>query len=1058
MKQKHISLLALLLSGAAATSAQVSLNTVPTRIVGHPKPERNANLPNYNPNLVEGRELFDPSGIAIDTAGSPPILYVSDTGNNRVLAWRSVTGFQSGSLADLVIGQPDLYTTTPAGPGTTFSAGFSAPTGLAVRNGDLYVVDSGNNRVLRFPKPFANVGQQVPNLIIGQPTLTSRIANYPDGKPSAQGISFTTGNGTLTANLAFDSGGDLWLTDPGNRRVLRYHAADIAANPGSFPAAFEVRGQQSPTTFNDLLPELSTTLPAPYTTTQFYVPSGIAFDDAGRLYVTDADVGLNVSRVLIFDRAGTGTTRIIGLVPQNTTNPSQDTLNRTLLVDPSGVFFLPGNQGIGVVDTASSRILFYPPIETWTDPLVAPPATQVFGQNGDFSDRNRNNAPFGATYVPAPGPATLAYPGAAVMYNNDLFVADTLNNRMVDLPLQGASFGNANRVLGQFRYDTNSPNLIEGKEFFFSTESAMAIDNSSGTPHLYVADPGNHRVLGFRDWRGLNANSKADIVLGQPDFQTARCNYPSGDPGKPGQATLCFPVGLAVDAGGNLYVADSGNARVLRFPAPFSFRGTMEPADLVLGQRDFVSKFTDPSQSFMRQPYGLAFTPAISASTPTPNGLLVSDFAENRVLYFKTTNGTFTAADNGKLADKVFGQPGFLNVAPGNDAGSLNQPHHVSTDTDGRLYVADTGNNRVQIFPDPNSQNTATRGATALLSIADNMNQPRGVYVSPLTGEIWVADTNGIRAKRYSAYALSPTNVVVTATIPAASNTLAVIQDQFGDLFLADNSNRVAIYFPGLQAINGASFIPSKPLTPGVVGSICSPGSNCVNGAPVFGNTTAAAQSLSPLPQTLADTQVLYNSQPAPLYYVSPTQINFVVPMGKQPGDVPTTGTADLLVVRPSTGQVLAAGSVQMGISSPAIFQLDFAGTTRRAAVLNEDGSINSPTNPAARGSTISIYGTGQGFTPGGPDDGFAAQGPVSTPQTPIVVIGACRVDDTACTQEPSGNVKYSGLSGFPGGWQINVRIPQNTPINSQTPIFIGINDIFSSDAGSGFRMVIAVK
>jgi uncharacterized protein (TIGR03437 family) len=226
----------------------------------------------------------------------------------------------------------------------------------------------------------------------------------------------------------------------------------------------------------------------------------------------------------------------------------------------------------------------------------------------------------------------------------------------------------------------------------------------------------------------------------------------------------------------------------------------------------------------------------------------------------------------------------------------------------------------------------------------------------------------------------------------------------------------------------------------------------------MFGTGTAAAQSVSPLPQTLADTQVLFNGQPTPLYFVSSTQINFVVPMGKQPGDVPTSGTADLQVVRVSTGQVLAAGSVQMNVASPGIFQLDFTGLVRRAAVLNEDGTVNSPTNPAARGSVIQIYGTGQGFTPGAPDDGTAAQNPVPTPSTPVVIINICRVDDTACTGEPPGNVKYSGLSAFLGGWQINVRIPQNTPINAQTPIFVGMNDIYSSDAASGFRTVIAVK
>jgi len=127
--------------------------------------------------------------------------------------------------------------------------------------------------------------------------------------------------------------------------------------------------------------------------------------------------------------------------------------------------------------------------------------------------------------------------------------------------------------------------------------------------------------------------------------------------------------------------------------------------------------------------------------------------------------------------------------------------------------------------------------------------------------------------RRYSAYALSPTNVVVTATITRGGATLAVTQDQFGALLLADNSNRLAIYFPALQALNGASFLPSRALAPGMVASICAPGSNCINGAAVFGTVTAAAQTLSPLPQTLADTQVLFNGQPTPLYYVSPTQI-----------------------------------------------------------------------------------------------------------------------------------------------------------------------------------------
>src|SRR5205823_705809 len=149
----------------------------------------------------------------------------------------------------------------------------------------------------------------------------------------------------------------------------------------------------------------------------------------------------------------------------------------------------------------------------------------------------------------------------------------------------------------------------------------------------------NNRVLGYRDIRKLIAGSPADIVIGQPDFATSICNYPSGDPTQPLQNSLCRPVGLLVDSSGNLYVADSGNNRVLRFPTPFSHPGN-QVADLVLGQPSFFIKLTDPSASTMGLPYGLAFASNF--------GLLVSDEAYNRVLFFPFTNGGFTSADNGK--------------------------------------------------------------------------------------------------------------------------------------------------------------------------------------------------------------------------------------------------------------------------------------------------------------------------------------------------------------------------------------------------------------------------
>jgi hypothetical protein len=88
-------------------------------------------------------------------------------------------------------------------------------------------------------------------------------------------------------------------------------------------------------------------------------------------------------------------------------------------------------------------------------------------------------------------------------------------------------------VLGQSGFPYNSPNSIHGKEFFFgpgflragSYDAGIAVDSSTSTPHLYVSDPNNHRVLGFADARKVGPGVQADIVIGEPDMMTAVCNF-----------------------------------------------------------------------------------------------------------------------------------------------------------------------------------------------------------------------------------------------------------------------------------------------------------------------------------------------------------------------------------------------------------------------------------------------------------------------------------------------------------------------------------------------------
>ena len=180
--------------------AQSELNLTPSRVAGQPS----LNFRSSNPNVVDGRSMYSPWAVAVDTTSTPPAIFVSDTFNNRVLGWRNATQFANGAKADLILGQLDEQSTERLGPGTARSLGFSTPGALAIDSkGSLYVVDTGNNRILRFQKPFeSNDEIKVPDLVIGQPNFSSGTANA--GALSETSAALASGSNVAISGLAFD--------------------------------------------------------------------------------------------------------------------------------------------------------------------------------------------------------------------------------------------------------------------------------------------------------------------------------------------------------------------------------------------------------------------------------------------------------------------------------------------------------------------------------------------------------------------------------------------------------------------------------------------------------------------------------------------------------------------------------------------------------------------------------------------------------------------------------------------------------------------------------------
>jgi len=1012
--------------------AQTIFNSLPSRIVGQAVLQQTGLLTASAVNLVEGREFNLPEGIAIDGSVSPPILYVVDAGNNRVLAWKNAFSFTKlAPKADLVVGQRDFLSTGAQGPNSGLSTGLFQPVAVAVdKGGNLYVIDGGNNRILRYPTPFSQTGDLlVPDLIIGQKNLSGNSSNEGLPAPTEKTLSLSPGGSTLRAGLTFDAQGNLWVSDAGNNRVLRYPASAIGSGASNEPAADRVLGHSDFTTV--AVPANSD----PSKKNYLAQPAGLAFDPSGRLFVVDDN-----DRVVVYVPPfvnGQLSSRIMGVIIPTQQQPRPPAISESTLgfVDssgshpPQGVFFV--NNTPYVVDSGYSRILGYDPFDQWPDENTAfsPPAKVVIGQ-ANFTSGQSNRA------QASPDATTLSQPVTGIFAGTDLFVVDAGNNRVVVFPQQsGGSFGTANRLLGQLDFQYNAPNLIEGREFGFVSGGAAVIDGSSNPPHLYVSDPVNNRVLGFNDYRQVNAGTKADLVIGQPDLLTSMVNFPSNSLTQANDSGLCSPEGLALDSNGNLFVADGCNARVLRFPAPFTQpQGILPRANLVLGQPSFFGQpIKDLSRSTMSSAYGVAFS--------NEGDLLVSDVVANRVLFFRKPAGDF---QSGMPASNVIGQRDFSSAG----ATTFNKPRGISIDADDQLYVADTGNNRVAIFPNVRVSGDNPPVLTSLTGVS----APIGVFIDLNTDEIWVTNTNGSpnQVLRYPKYSTVINNPAPNGVISPVFGPISVTVDPFSNPVVVEAAlNRVSFYYPAIDFTSSAGGVPGRlsgnaanyfqRFAPGMLSSIFAfPNRR-------FGDQTAINSSI-PVPTTLGDVQVTVAGIPAPLLYASPGQINFQVPGATPVGDV-----QEIQVTRASTGQVLASWLFRIDSVSPGLFTTNATGAGQVFA-LNQDNSVNDSTHPAKAGTYISLFGTGYGVVDGMPPDGQPAplNMLITTPQLPDVFINA--------TQVPSSDVQFSGLApGFVGLWQINAKVPANVP-PGDVSIFVQMNGINSILDPNGIRRGTTIR
>ena len=461
---------------------------------------------------------------------------------------------------------------------------------------------------------------------------------------------------------------------------------------------------------------------------------------------------------------------------------------------------------------------------------------------------------------------------------------------------------------------------------------SVAVDAAG---NIYIADTDNNRI------RRVSVDGIISTVAGGGSTL--------GDEGPATSAQLSSPGAVALDAAGNLYIADTLNQRIRKV----STKGTITTV-AGTGVCCSLGDGGPATSAYIQHPQGVAVDSA--------GNLYISDYAQIRK---GSASGTITTlAGNGTLAYSGDGGPAIF--------AELNNPTGLTLDSIGDLYVGDYFNNRIrEILTDGTIKTVAGTG---------------------------LGNFSGDGGPANNAKLFSPAGVAVLAA---------------GNILVADSGNqRIRLLKatpPDINAaVNGASFA-SGGIVPGEIATIF--GTNLTSGVGI--NLTSSL----PLPTNFLKVAVEIDGFPAPLFAVDNVngqqQINVQAPWE-------IAGKPIASVVVASDGVASPAISVPVLAAQPGIFYYS-VGDETFGAILHANFQLVDTAHPAKTGEIVLVYCTGLGPVSSPPADGAAGNGQ-ETSITPTVTISGAKAV-----------VSFSGLApSFVGLYQINVEVPTDLSAGNQ--------------------------
>jgi len=477
-----------------------------------------------------------------------------------------------------------------------------------------------------------------------------------------------------------------------------------------------------------------------------------------------------------------------------------------------------------------------------------------------------------------------------------------------------------------------------------------------------------------------------------------------GSGGLAASPPLSQPGGVAVDSSGNLFIADTGSGLIRKVAAGGS-RVTIVAGS---GSTGFNGDGGPATSATLSGPEGVA--------VDTSGNIFIADTFNNVIR--KVAGGTIsTVAGNNTQ--------GFSGDKGPATSAQLDNPTGIFVDASGNLYIADRGNNRVRMVSAGGTITTIAGNATAG-SLGDNgpatsaeLYSPSGVAVDA-SGNIYIAATYNNRIREISGGIITTVAGNGARTFagdggPPTSAALyypgGVALDASGDIFIADSGNN------RIREVS-ASTMPAPSIGSGGIVPVGSAVSTIQPGewVSIYGTNLAGSTMYwnGNFPTLLGGTTVMIDGNAAFLSFVSPGQINLQAPNDTSTGSVP-------VVVKTASGT--STSTVTLAQFAPSFF-LQADGKHVAGIIVRPDGSYDTigptgnslgyPTVAAKAGDSLELFAGGLG-----PTDPAVSAGQLFSSAAPTTNPVSLLIDNVNVT--PS--LSFAGLSEA-GVYQINLTVP----------------------------------